>query len=409
MNWMLQGDVGSGKTAVAAAAMWSAICSGTQAAIMAPTEILAEQHYASLSGLFANLPHPQRGDAVRLALLVGSLSAAEKEAAQKAIAAGEVDIAIGTHALIQSAVEFSDLSLAVIDEQHRFGVRQRSELRQKGFQPHVLVMSATPIPRSLALTVYGDLDLSTIDELPPGRQAITTRWVRPWERERAYTFLRAQVNEGRQGFVVCPLVEESDAMDAKAAVTEYERLQGEVFPQLRLGLLHGRLKGEEKESTMRAFRDAELDILVSTSVVEVGIDVPNATVMLVEGAERFGLAQLHQFRGRVGRGEHQSHCLLLSEAGGDAAERLQALVDSQDGFVLAEKDLELRGPGDFFGTRQSGLPALKMAKLGDVRTIEMARAEAARLTEEDPDLLSPENRLLQRQLTRFWRGVGDVS
>jgi len=410
MNRMLQGDVGSGKTAVAAAAMWRAICSGAQAAIMAPTEILAEQHFASLSALFGALAHPERGDAVRVALLVGSLSAAEKEATQRAISEGEVDIAVGTHALIQGAVGFSDLGLAVIDEQHRFGVRQRSELRQKGYHPHVLVMSATPIPRSLALTVYGDLELSTIDELPPGRQAITTRWIKPWERERAYSFLRGQVKEGRQGFVICPLVEESDALDAKAAVTEHERLQREVFPHLRLGLLHGRLKGEDKESTMRAFRDAELDILVSTSVVEVGIDVANATVMLVEGAERFGLAQLHQFRGRVGRGEHQSHCLLVSEAGsGDAAERLQALVDSQDGFVLAEKDLKLRGPGDFFGTRQSGLPALKMAKLGDVRTIEMARSEATRLTEEDPDLLSPENRLLERQLARFWRDLGDVS
>ncbi|MBC8449110.1 MAG: ATP-dependent DNA helicase RecG [Chloroflexi bacterium] len=410
MNRLLQGDVGSGKTAVAAAAMWIAVGNGAQAAIMAPTEILAEQHYLSLSALFENLQHPQRQEPLRLALLIGSLKPQEKEATQAAIAAGEVDIAIGTHALIQEVVSFHDLAFVVIDEQHRFGVQQRAALRQKGYHPHVLVMSATPIPRSLALTVYGDLDLSTIDELPPGRQPIKTRWIRPWERERAYVFLRHQVEEGRQAFIICPLVEESETLDAKAAVEEHQRLQKQVFPDLRLGLLHGRLKGEEKEAVMRAFRERELDILVSTSVVEVGIDVPNATVMLVEGAERFGLAQLHQFRGRVGRGEQPSYCLLVSQVGeGDAAERLQALVDSQDGFVLAEKDLELRGPGDFFGTRQSGLPELRMAQLSDLRTLELARAEAQKLFAEDPDLKQPAHRLLARQVARFWRGQGDLS
>ncbi len=410
MNRLLQGDVGSGKTAVAAAAMWIAVCEGAQAAIMAPTEILAEQHYRNLSVIFGNLQHPQRQEPLRIALLTGSLKSQEKAAAQAAIAAGEVDIAIGTHALIQGAVSFRDLAFLVIDEQHRFGVRQRAALRQKGYHPHVLVMSATPIPRSLALTLYGDLDVSVIDEMPPGRQAIKTHRLRRRERERAYAFLRRQVEEGRQAFIVCPLVEESEVLDAKAAVEEHQRLQKEVFPDLRLGLLHGRMKGEEKEAVMRAFREGELDIIVSTSVVEVGIDVPNATVMLVEGAERFGLAQLHQFRGRVGRGEQQSYCLLVSDAAtGDAAERLQVLEETQDGFVLAEKDLELRGPGDFLGTRQSGLPELRMAQLSDLRTLELARAEAKKLFERDPELRQPEHRLLARQVTRFWRGQSDIS
>jgi len=410
MNRLLQGDVGSGKTAVAAAAMWIAVCNGAQAVIMAPTEILAEQHYRNLCAIFENLRHPQRQEPLRLALLTGSLKAKEKEATHAAIAAGEVDIAIGTHALIQDVVSFHNLALAVIDEQHRFGVRQRAALRQKGYYPHVLVMSATPIPRSLALTIYGDLDLSVIDELPPGRQPIKTRWLRPWERERAYAFLRRQVEEGRQAFIICPLVEESETLDAKAAVEEYRRLQEEVFPDLRLGLLHGRMKGEEKEAVMRAFREGELDILVSTSVVEVGIDVPNATVMLVEGAERFGLAQLHQFRGRVGRGEQPSYCLLVSDAAtGEAVERLRALEETLDGFALAEKDLELRGPGEFFGTRQSGLPELRIAQLSDLRTLELARAQAQKVFAEDPELQLPEHRLLAQQVARFWRGQSDLS
>ena len=410
MSRLLQGDVGSGKTAVAAAAMWIAVCNGSQAAIMAPTEILAEQHFRNLTAMFLKLCRPQQPEPPRVALLVGSLKQSEKEAVQQAIANGDVDIAVGTHALIQETVGFHDLAFAVIDEQHRFGVRQRAALRQKGYYPHTLVMSATPIPRSLALTLYGDLDLSVIDELPPGRQPIRTRWLRARERERAYSFLRGQVEAGRQAFVICPLVEESEVLDAKAAVEEHRRLQEEVYPDLRLGLLHGRLKGEEKEAVMRAFREGELDILVSTSVVEVGIDVPNATIMLVEGAERFGLAQLHQFRGRVGRGEHQSYCLLLSDAAaGDAAERLRALEESQDGFVLAEKDLDLRGPGDFLGTRQSGLPVLRMARLSDVRTLELARTEAKKLLEADPQLAAPEHRLLRQQVVDFWQGQTDLS
>ena len=315
MSRLLQGEVGSGKTVVATAALLATIAAGYQGAFMAPTEILAEQHFSNISQLLANmgreervgggwqafsalLPHP-----IKIALLTGSRKKSEKEELHRAIWEGEVDIVIGTHALIQREVEFQRLGLAIVDEQHRFGVMQRSALRQKGANPHLLVMTATPIPRSLALTLYGDLDLSVIDELPPGRQIIGTEWLDPDERDRAYHFLRQQVEKGRQAFIICPLIEESEAIEAKAATREYERLCGEVFPDLRLGLLHGRLKASEKEEVMRQFRASELDVLVATPVVEVGIDVPNATLMLIEGADRFGLAQLHQFRGRVGRGE----------------------------------------------------------------------------------------------------------
>ncbi len=409
MSRLLQGDVGSGKTAVAAGAMWVAACNRTQAALMAPTEILAEQHYRTLSRLFERLQHPD-GRPIRIALLVGSLPEREKEAVRSALASGEVDIVVGTHALIQETVHFANLSLVIIDEQHRFGVVQRASLREKGYNPHVLVMSATPIPRTLALTLYGDLDISVLDELPPGRQPIRTRWLRPLERERAYAFLRRRIEEGRQAFIICPLVEESDASDAKAAVEEHRRLQEEIFPDLKLGLLHGRMKGEEKEAVMQAFSRGELDILVATSVVEVGIDVPNATVILIEGAERFGLAQLHQFRGRVGRGEHPSYCILLSDAeSGESVERLKAMEETQDGFVLAQKDLELRGPGDFFGTRQSGLPPLHMAQLSDVRTLEAAREEAQKLFAIDPELTQPEHKRLRDRVAQFWHGHGDLS
>ncbi len=412
MSRLLQGDVGSGKTVVAAAAMLLTVANSCQAVIMAPTEILAEQHYKTITGLLANLQSP-----ITIRLLTGSLTSLEKERIREEAAAGEADILIGTHALIQESVEFSDLGLAIIDEQHRFGVAQRAALRQKGIIteagpvcPHVLVMSATPIPRSLALTIYGDLDISVIDELPPGRREIKTHWLLPRERERAYSFLRSQIEKGHQAFVICPLVEESEKIEAKAAVEEHRRLQKVIFPDLKLGLLHGRLKGAEKEAVMAAFKLGEFDILVSTSVVEVGIDVPNATVMLVEGANRFGLAQLHQFRGRVGRSEHQSYCLLLSDSStSQADERLRAIEATQDGFALAEKDLELRGPGEFFGTRQSGLPDLKLAGLGDVRILEQARAEAQALFSEDPDLSKPEHRLLARKVAEFWRGEGDLS
>jgi ATP-dependent DNA helicase RecG len=323
---------------------------------------------------------------------------------------GSVGVIIGTHALIQKGVEFQRLALAITDEQHRFGVAQRAALRQKGYNPHMLVMTATPIPRSLALTVFGDLDLSVIDEMPPGRQPVQTRLLLPTERERAYAFVRSQIERGRQAFIICPLVEESDKIEAKAAVEEHKRLQTQIFPDLRVGLLHGRMKGEQKEDVMGQFVRGEINILVSTSVVEVGIDVPNASVMLVEGANRFGLAQLHQFRGRVGRGEHTSYCLLVADSStAESEERLKAIEATHDGFVLAEKDLELRGPGEFFGTRQSGLPDLRVAGLADVRLLDAARREAQRLFDADPQLASPDLRLLVQQVDRFWSGEGDAS
>jgi ATP-dependent DNA helicase RecG len=403
MSRLLQGDVGSGKTVVAVAAMYLAAKGGYQSAMMAPTEILAEQHFNNVTEMLGR-------HGVSVALLTGSVSRSEREAIYAEVASGEVQVLVGTHALIQEGVEFRNLALATVDEQHRFGVRQRGALRAKGYNPHILVMSATPIPRTLALTAYGDLDLSVIDEMPPGRQPIQTRWFMPAERERAYRFVRAQIEEGRQAYIICPLVEESEKIEAKAAVEEHDRLSKSIFPDLRLGLLHGRLKGTEKEEVMRAFAERELDILVSTSVVEVGIDVPNATVMLIEGANRFGLSQLHQFRGRVGRGQHKSFCILLSDTTTDVSEeRLRAIEDTQDGFKLAERDLEMRGPGDFFGTRQSGLPELKLASLGDTLLLELARREAQSLFAEDSSLSHPDHRLLVRKVNQFWGGEGDLS
>jgi ATP-dependent DNA helicase RecG len=383
--------------------------------MMAPTEILAEQHFQTLCRIFsgreqagpsATLAVPYLAQPLRIALLTGSLPAPEKRTVREAVAEGEVDILVGTHAVIQEGVSFPRLGAAIVDEQHRFGVMQRAALRGKGRNPHLLVMTATPIPRTLALTLYGDLDISVIDEMPPGRKPIETRWVAPEERERAYEFLREQVRQGRQAFIICPLIEESEALATRAAVQEFERLSGEVFPELRLGLLHGRLASQKKERVMRDFRDGRLDILVSTAVVEVGVDIPNATVMMVEGADRFGLAQLHQLRGRVGRSDVQSYCLLLSDsASGEARERLQLVERNQDGFALAEADLRLRGPGEFFGTRQSGLPDLKVAQLSDVPLIELARAEAARLLESDADLTRPEHAALAGEVARLWERV----
>ena len=404
MSRLLQGDVGSGKTVVAAAALLMAVDSGYQGVLMAPTEILAEQHFKTIRQLLGREP-------ITMALLTGSMKKSEKQEVYDKIASGEINILIGTHALIQEGVEFKQLGLAVIDEQHRFGVRQRSALRQKGFNPDVLVMTATPIPRTLALTLYGDLDLSIIDQLPPGRQEIKTKWLAPHQRQSAYKFLRQQVAEGRQAFIICPLIEESEAIETKAATTEYERLSQEVFPDLRLGLLHGRMISAEKDEAMQRFRAGELDILVSTPVVEVGIDVPNATVMLVEGADRFGLSQLHQFRGRVGRGEHQSYCLLLAEnPSAEGRERLMLLERTQDGFALAEEDLRMRGPGEFFGIRQSGLPDLRMARLSDAELLELARREAILLFERDPGLKHAEHRPLAQELARLWEtGTSEMS
>ncbi len=318
------------------------------------------------------------------------------------IADGSIQVAVGTHAVIQAGVRFADLGLAVVDEQHRFGVEQRAALRQKGFNPHVLAMTATPIPRTLQLTVFGDLDVSVIDARPPGRRAIQTVW-EPSEA-RAFELVRREVAAGRQAYVVCPLVEESEKMEARAASAEQRRLQAEVFPRLRVGLLHGQMKAADKDATLGRFRDGEIDVLVATSVVEVGIDVPNATVMVIEEAQRFGLAQLHQLRGRVGRGSEQSYCVLLAEsASAIGQQRLQAITSSDDGFALAARDLELRGPGEFLGTRQSGLPELRVAGLGDTRTIEEARLAAAELLERDADLTSAEHRVLAARVEQFWQ------
>ena len=409
MSRLLQGDVGSGKTVVAVAAMLQVVASGQQAALMAPTEILATQHFDTICRLIGELTLPRDGgreEPVRVALLTGSLRAREKAEVREAIAAGEVDIVVGTHALIQEGVQFHQLGLVIVDEQHRFGVQQRTSLRQKGegdLVPHLLVMTATPIPRTLALTIYGDLDLSVIDELPPNRQRVITHLIAPRERERAYQFVRAQVDKGHQAFIICPLIEETDKMEAKAATEEYERLQEEVFPDLRLALLHGRMKADEKDAIMEAFRNGEYDVLVSTAVVEVGIDVPNATVMLIEGANRFGLAQLHQFRGRVGRGDAQSYCLLISDsAAQEAMDRLAIVARTHDGFALAEEDLRLRGPGEFFGTRQSGLPDLKVATLSDGRILEDARRVARTIFESDPDLAQPAHAALRERVSSFW-------
>ena len=409
MSRLLQGDVGSGKTVVAVAAMLQVVATGLQAALMAPTEILATQHFDTICRLIGELTLPRDGsreEPVRVALLTGSLRAREKAEVREAIAAGEVDIVVGTHALIQEGVQFHRLGLVIVDEQHRFGVQQRTSLRQKGegdLVPHLLVMTATPIPRTLALTIYGDLDLSVIDELPPNRQRVITHLIAPRERERAYQFVRVQVDKGHQAFIICPLIEETDKTEAKAATEEYERLQEEVFPDLRLALLHGRMKADEKDAIMAAFRNGEYDVLVSTAVVEVGIDVPNATVMLIEGANRFGLAQLHQFRGRVGRGDAQSYCLLISDsAAQEAMERLAIVARTHDGFALAEEDLRLRGPGEFFGTRQSGLPDLKVATLSDGRILEDARRVAHTIFESDPNLALPAHAALRERVSSFW-------
>jgi ATP-dependent DNA helicase RecG len=397
MSRLLQGDVGSGKTVVAAGALLACAASGCQGALLAPTEILAEQHYRSVSALLAPF-------GLKTVLLTGGQRAKERVAARDALAAGEAAVAIGTHALIQDDVAFQRLGLAVVDEQHRFGVEQRDALRQKGHNPHMLVMTATPIPRTLALTLYGDLDVSVLDELPAGRQPIMTRWRAGGQRQEAYRLVAEEVAAGRQAYIICPLVEESEALQAKSAISEYQRLQRDVFPDLRLGLVHGQLKPAEKDRVMRSFRDGEVDVLVATAVVEVGVDVPNATVMVIEDADRFGLSQLHQFRGRVGRGQHQSYCYLLSqEASAQARERLSVMEQTTDGFALADADLRLRGPGDFFGTRQSGLPELKVARLADTQLLAEARAQAEWLWARDPYLRSLEHAALRERVFVFWQ------
>ena len=399
MNRLLQGDVGSGKTVVAAAAIGITVAGGSQAAVLAPTSILAEQHLTTLRALLepaCGIPPGQ------VRLLLGATPESEKAEIRRGLEDGTIRVVVGTHALLEEPVRFGRLGLAVIDEQHRFGVEQRAALRAKGDNPNLLVMTATPIPRSLALTVFGDLDLTLLEEMPPGRRPIETRVLFPVERSRGYRFVESQIEAGRQAYFIYPLVEESEKVAAKAAVEEQERLQAEVFPRLRLGLLHGRMNPDEKDRVMSQFRQGETQILVSTSVVEVGVDVPNASVMFIEGANRFGLAQLHQFRGRVGRSEYQSYCLLVPDSD-DAAEneRLKAMEKTHDGFELAELDLQQRGPGDFLGTRQSGLADLRMARLTDIRLIERARREAARLIESDPGLQQPEHQGLRQALQSF--------
>ena len=413
MNRLLQGDVGSGKTIVAALAIAMVTRLGAQAALLAPTSILADQHYHNLARILSDIENEQTAllQPAEIRLLVGDTPESEKEEIRTGLADGTIKLVIGTHALLEDPVTFQQLQMTVIDEQHRFGVTQRAQLRAKGKNPHLLVMTATPIPRSLALTVYGDLDLSVMDEMPVGRLPIDTHVVHPMERERAYQVIRGQISEAHQAFIIYPLVEQGEREERKAAVEEYARLQSEIFPKLKLGLLHGRMKPEEKDDVMNRFRSGEYQILVATSVVEVGVDVPNATVMLIEGANRFGLAQLHQFRGRVGRGSVQSYCLLIPEAE-DALEneRLLAMEESNDGFVLAERDLQQRGPGDFLGTRQSGYAELRMASLMDVFTIEKARRQAQDLFERDPELAAPENEALSRTFRKIWGiGRGDVS
>lgn len=383
MNRLCQGDVGSGKTMVAAACVYFCVKNGRQAALMAPTELLAEQHYRGLAPLLEQL-------GLRCALLTGSTPAKTKRSVTAQLASGELDFAIGTHALISGGVAYANLGLVVTDEQHRFGVAQRTALAEKGEHPHTLVMSATPIPRTLALILYGDLDVSVIDQLPPGRKPIETYAVTSAYYPRLYAFIRKQVEAGRQVYIVCPMVSENDDLpDERKAVTEYaQKLQSEIFPDLRVAYVHGKMKSREKDTVMSAFAAGETNILVSTTVIEVGVDVPNASLMVVENAERFGLSQLHQLRGRVGRGQHQSYCVLVSDNKNDETrQRLRAMKKTADGFKIAEEDLRLRGPGDFFGLRQHGLPGLRVADIGcDTRLLTEAQTAAEELLAHDPSL-----------------------
>ncbi|WP_202079893.1 ATP-dependent DNA helicase RecG [Caldalkalibacillus salinus] len=377
MNRLLQGDVGSGKTAVAALALYGSITAGHQGALMVPTEILAEQHYMSLKSFF-------EGTDLQIALLTGSTKTKEKREIYAGLQMGLIDLVIGTHALIQDNVHFNRLGLVVIDEQHRFGVGQRRKLRQKGFAPDVLFMTATPIPRTLAITAFGDMDVSVIDELPAGRKKIETYWVRESMFDRVVQFIDKELGQGRQAYVICPLIEESDKLDVQNAIDMHAKLK-ECLPQYNIGLLHGQMTSDEKEEMMKAFANQEVQLVVSTTVVEVGVNVPNATLMVIQDAERFGLSQLHQLRGRVGRGEHQSYCILVADPKTEVGmERMNIMRETSDGFELAQKDLELRGPGDFFGTKQSGLPEFKVADMiHDYRTLEVARDDAAKLVQHD--------------------------
>ena len=410
MNRLVQGDVGSGKTMLAAYAAWVAVKNGCQCALMAPTELLAEQHYRSLTPLLG-----QAG--LRVGLLTGAVKGKARKERYAALQSGELDLVIGTHALISEGVAFANLGLVITDEQHRFGVAQRAALAAKAsVSPHVLVLSATPIPRTLSLVIYGDLDVSVVDQLPPGRSPVATYVVGEDKRQRMYQFVRKLVGEGRQAYMVCPAVEEGEesedgqSLDLKAAVTYAHTLQTQVFPDLRVGLVHGKMKSREKDAVMTAFASGELDVLVSTTVIEVGVDVPNAALMVVENADRFGLSQLHQLRGRVGRGKHQSYCVLVtSTRNPDSRERLRVLSKTNDGFKIAEEDLRLRGPGDFFGERQHGLPQLGIADLAaDMRVLKEAQGAAEELLRSDPGLTRPEHAGLLERVRKLFADHGDM-
>lgn len=416
MNRLVQGDVGSGKTMAAAYAVWLAANSGYQAALMAPTEVLAQQHYQNLSALFAQI-------GVKVVLLTGSMGTKARREARELLELGVAQLAIGTHALLSEGVNFRNLALVVTDEQHRFGVAQRAALAAKGsipgVPPHVLVMSATPIPRTLALMIYGDLDVSVIDELPPGRTPVETYVVGEDKRTRMYNFVRKLVAEGRQAYIICPAVEEAEEstdsltpppMDLKAVKSYAKQLQEEIFPDLKVEFIHGKMRPREKDAVMAAFAAGQTDVLVSTTVIEVGVDVPNAALIIIENAERFGLSQLHQLRGRVGRGKHQSYCVLITPSKAETARhRLKTLAGTTDGFKISEEDLKQRGPGDFFGNRQHGLPALHVADLaGDMRTLREAQMAAEKLLEEDPDLEQPENRAVRERVREMFRETPDI-
>ncbi|MFC1570522.1 ATP-dependent DNA helicase RecG [Candidatus Omnitrophota bacterium] len=399
MYRLLQGDVGSGKTVVAMYALLLAAGGGYQGAMMAPTEVLARQNYVAVSQAFMPL-------GINVRLLVNGLDEADSAMIKKEIAEGEADIVIGTHALIQESIQYDRLGLVVIDEQHKFGVEQRKELQKKGETPDTLVMTATPIPRSLMLTVFGDMDTSLLKEKPEGRQPVSTYWAQEEKRETIYAFIRDEIEKGRQAFIVYPRIKETEKSDLKSAEEMYKKLKEEAFQDLRIALIHGRMKTDEKKKIMEDFRKGKHDVLVSTTVIEVGVDVPNVTVMLVEHAERYGLAQLHQLRGRIGRGKHASYCILLGEAKTDSSmERLATMAEEDDGFKIAEKDLDLRGPGEFLGTRQSGLPELRVGNIiRDFSIMEEAREEAFNLVSEDPDLKDPHNLGIRRSITERFRG-----
>ena len=405
MNRLCQGDVGSGKTMVAAACIWFAVENGWQTALMAPTEILARQHYQGLAPLLARF-------SIRCALLTGSTRAKERREILAGLADGSIDLCIGTHALLTEDVQYRRLGLVVTDEQHRFGVNQRAALSQKAEDPHMLVLSATPIPRTLALVIYGDLDVSVIDELPPGRQKVDTFALGESYRPRVQAFIRKLAAAGQQIFVVCPLVGEPDQIpDERKAVTAYaKQLQEQVFPDLRVAVLHGKMKPKEKEKVMAAFAAGESDILVSTTVVEVGVDVPNATCMVVENADRFGLSQLHQLRGRVGRGKAKSYCILLSDSQNEETRaRLKVMTQTNDGFRISQEDLRLRGPGDFFGQRQHGLPAMKIADLScDMRLLDEAQTAARQLMARDPELTEPTHQALRDRIRQLFDTNADM-